>query len=175
MTIGKVAAIGGLGLLALMANGCLANNDPCNVNGVITMTYPPSQFTPDELQAFAIAEKTWNDFIGREVVSLRAQESDDGCDIRKDPTLGVGKPHLGRTSKVDGVIRIGVPYQCGIPDPNSLDKSGMCFLAILVHELGHMLGMDHVSDPHAVMFHQTATVTPNESDREEARRVGLIP
>lgn len=172
--IGKIAAVSGLGLLGLVLAGCLGNNDPCNIDGVITMTYPPSQFTAAELAAFPIAEKTWNDFIGRRVISLSPKESDDGCDIRKDPTLGIGKPHLGRSSKSDGVIRIGVPYQCGVPDPEQLDKDGLCFLAILVHELGHMMGLQHVSDPTAVMFPHTTTATPNASDRAEAQRVGLL-
>ncbi len=158
-----------------MLNACFASTDPCNIDGIIFMSYPPSEFTAAELAAFPLAEKTWNEFLGKKILSLTASESKSECDIRKDSTLGLNRAHLGRTSKPDGVIRIGTPYQCGVPNPEQLDKDGLCFLSILLHELGHMMGMLHVTDPLAIMFPTRTVAIPNASDKAEAQRVGLIP
>ena len=115
---------------------------------------------------FPLAENAWNELIGRQVFSITPREESSGCDIRKDPALKAVNEvvtHLGRSSHSEGVIRIA-------PNIASTEE----FRRILAHELGHMLGLQHVSDPAALMFQEPKTATPNGSDLAECRRIGLV-
>ncbi|HEY2066546.1 MAG TPA: matrixin family metalloprotease [Gemmatimonadaceae bacterium] len=60
------------------------------------------------------------------------------------------------------------------------DSAGHVFVpsvvaGILRHEIGHALGLNHATDPHSVMYRESATLTIGASDRATLRLLYLVP
>jgi hypothetical protein len=150
---------------AVASMGC-ADPDPCNVDGMIVMTYAASQYSDEELAAFPQAVVAWNAATGHEVLRLNPDEEATTCTVHRVTSV---EGHLAKSNKQVGEIVLPTTYDCG----HTSWTPAECFRAMLTHEAGHMIGLNHVDDRTAVMFHQAESWTPNETDRAECVAAGL--
>lgn len=101
-------------------------------------------------------------------------------DASEDPGLGGGVLGTGGSGSirvgVNGATRMYVTGAVHLNGPALAAHSRDKVRAVLVHELGHVLGLDHVSDATQLMYGDGSRVlSPGAGDRAGFRRLGQGP
>ncbi|WP_344131767.1 matrixin family metalloprotease [Pedococcus bigeumensis] len=95
------------------------------------------------------------------------------------PIVGIGgpggAPYSSETEKhwVSGIVYLDAP---GIAEVLARPNGMVAARAIVIHELGHLVGLDHVNDPSQLMYpHQIDQSTFGPGDLEGLRLLGDGP
>jgi hypothetical protein len=79
----------------------------------------------------------------------------------------------GYQAYVTGTVSLDAPQFAGIVDTSEGKEIG---IAVIMHELGHLLGLDHVEDPRQLMFDQASWVRQYAAgDRTGLAQLGTGP
>ncbi|SEI79960.1 Matrixin [Arthrobacter sp. yr096] len=79
----------------------------------------------------------------------------------------------GYKAYVTGTVSLDAPQFAGIVDTPNGQEIGV---AVIMHELGHLLGLDHVDDPRQLMYDQASWVRDYAAgDRTGLARLGTGP
>lgn len=110
----------------------------CSATGMVDcqgqLTYNPDMFTPAEKTWIHESAERWNTFASHNVINVRPGY-DDVCTIIIED---VPKTYSGTHSPNDGIIRI---------DRERLKQiayNKRRFESVVMHEMGHSLGFDHI-------------------------------
>lgn len=117
----------------------------------------------DEVHRAAIVRACarWNDIAGREAVQVNGIEDRERMVIRSAEFPVDGVDAQGFHDE-HGVLLVADVYVCGT------DTSIRCFEAIVMHELGHLMGVEHVQ--HGVMQESNVPVDVTDEDRAACAR-----
>lgn len=141
--------------IALLDLGC---SDRADCNGVYTAS---DQFDAAEWAKMKSAASRWAAFAGRPVsISLGTGNTCHIAPVAQITDIDPGQTVGGENYAHTGNIAVSESGR----DPQRFEQ-------VVLHEMGHGFGLQHIADPNAVM-HIIAGVDFNEADREECRAVG---
>jgi hypothetical protein len=119
---------------------------------------------PAYVQAVRAAAAIWNEGLGEEVVHVGPAERGQAIVIAVEDSLEPEGPSL-----VYGAARRSVPGDIWRIDFSSKTPAAL-LQGTVVHELGHMLGLDHNRSASSVMYQRaTGLAHPNAEDLRLAR------
>lgn len=152
--------------IALLAVGCASEPMPdCGGSYHAHRTLTPEARVRAEA-AFA----TWRGLATRDVVHFVDGDPDNAtCSVRIDE----GGTALGRFSHEDASIAIA-PERIRTEAPGCASRMGDCIEAVVLHEAGHALGLEHVEGTGHVMSTEGDLLLDfTDADRAECERVGV--
>ncbi len=138
-----------LTLVCLLSGACAANVDDCD--GVWTVS---DRFSSDEVETFHRGAARFQAFSGRPVRFVVSPDA---------PRCHVVPAELPETEAAKARERDMTILVDRQKSANNLEP-------IIMHELGHLHGLEHVSDPNAVMY-PVAGPDFTDADRAECARV----
>ena len=128
-------------------------------------------FTELEQGHIQSAAHRWNLFAGHEVVTVRTRRDSLFCTIVSE-TEPIAENVQGRFMGLTGTIRIGPSFRCSADKPEERDPQ--CFEALVMHEMGHLLGLDHLpAGASGIMQPAGAALDFSEADRNACRAAGI--
>jgi hypothetical protein len=109
-------------------------------------------------------------------VSVSWQDGDAIAEMTDDVAGLGGSPVVSSTNgtprRVAGTIALSRAYYAGLADRGDHDEE----VAVLLHEFGHVMGLDHVDSPRELMYHDNiGQVGYGPGDLEGLRRLGQGP
>lgn len=113
-----------------------AAEDCKDASGIARVHVSPL-FPSDEQDHIQNALNRWNAFAGHTVVTGAREEYGVTCNIL-NASNPIAPNIQGRFQHATGNISIGPVFRC-----SGVARDGMCLEALVLHEVGHMLGFDH--------------------------------
>ncbi len=166
-----------LGLLFLGAwlGGCAAESTPYCAGEYAFHPGYPDELRPAAVEAFA----KWSRLTG-EPVLVSGEADREECVVRsiamssrsyKDSRAWLGHDFIAKYDAETSSISI-VPEQMDAWEPCAADHAA-CALHTLLHELGHSGGLEHTTEPGAMLAPPVELVTDySEADRAECEKHG---
>ncbi len=137
----RFVIVGGVGLA--LAPGCEWREECKNLEGIAVVHVDP-RFSVEEAFSIGRASLRWNLFAGHPVIETRRHgEPLPICTIIDSPAVAPVPNAQAVTHHGTGNIEIGSALSCSGEPVNSDPK---CFEAIVMHEMGHLLGLPHHTD-----------------------------
>lgn len=156
----RVKVSAAIGALLFLLGGCAAGSDlPPEATAASTMTIDPSDWTDQQLTSIYHAADRWNAFAHHEVVHIEAVEGSRTMQHIRPASLP--EHYSGMHSPKLDTIRIDV------------HKADETFETVVVHELGHALGLEHI-EVAGIMFDVVdgSVVEFTNGDHAECVRAG---
>lgn len=122
----------------LSCTGCLAKIE-CNGD----YAYDPADFTEEQQEWIENSASRWNNWVGYRLIKV-SPGNRNSCIIRNGITSDPSK--IGQDSHPKEVILVNLERLSNL---NHLDQAHV--EAVVMHELGHSLGYDHIENGKALM------------------------
>jgi len=123
-------------LFCLWVSGCTNLERNCEGH----WTYTPSDWDLDDLAQLAKAEAAWNAFAGEGTLTLEAGPSDGICHLSKG-SIDFAEENPTRNGS----------YHKGTGNVKVRNEVGEELANLLIHELGHGLGLPHIEEDGHIM------------------------
>lgn len=167
----RIAQVVGVFLFLLLAAGCSAEEPTCSE------WHPHTSLTEGQRAQVAAAVAKWNGFAGAGTLRWNPQASDDAtCSVRVVAEGSEDYQHASAAVHGD-FVGAWLPQDTRIDlTPERLrcgDRTDECVGALVLHELGHSLGLKH-THARSVMWNGNEFVTSFvPADYVECVRVGV--
>lgn len=137
-----------------------------------TWTYDPNQWTSIELQSMRLAARDWNEFSGRDIVHIeeRNNTNQKQCQIKPGTTFSNNDEKAGVFRFMSGEIEINTSE---IRERSLPEDYSRILYAVILHEIGHGLGMDHVKGIHNIMYPEVGHTKWGAEDWNECVDMGI--
>lgn len=146
--------------MLVLLGGCATGAELPIEQAEQTFTVDPDEWTDTQLSEIYSAAARWNTLAGRELVHIELLDGVQSVRHIRKATLA--EHNVGAHNERFDTIRVDV------------EQAKDTFETVVMHELGHALGMDHVPDSgvmHAVVDGSVHDFT--RADRRECVRVGV--
>ncbi len=136
-------------------------------------TYDSKEWPSQERSALMMAARDWNEFAGHEVVRIeeRTVTNQDMCKIYPGPAIKGNEIKAGMFhGPSDGSIEINSSRLRTLVPASEFTRY---LYAIILHEVGHGLGMDHVEGTNNIMYPVQGYTTWGPEDKQECLDKGI--
>lgn len=124
-----------------MIPACTWGEDCKDDEGVARVHADP-RFPPAEQASIQSATHRWNAFAGHVVILAEANTYNFVCTIIDSADSNVDGKAQGVEEELTGNIKIASVFSC---NGEQFGRYLPCFEALVLHEMGHLLGMKHLS------------------------------
>ena len=147
-------------LSALLIDCTLPTTEACRPDGSnVAVLHASTDFGELEQSHLQHAAYRWNVFAKHGVLYVERNSRESTCTIVSG---SLPSPRLGQFQPRDGDIVITPYYTCGGPPTKNME----CFEAVAMHEMGHLLGLDHLPvGQSGIMRAETGALDFTDDDR----------
>lgn len=154
--------------LSVLVVSCYIPREDCKNSHDVAVMHASAQFTEVEQAHIQFAAARWQVFAGHEVVAVEAGSQSSTCTISRGPLT---PPRIGEFRHETGDIVIDPNYSC---DGNHTTNYMPCFEALVMHEMGHLLGLGHLPEgQEGIMRAAAGALDFTASDRAECVAAGV--
>lgn len=155
--------------LATLVAGCGHNECGFTPDGGVALVRIDSSFPEAERERIRHAAESWNALAGRTVITTTTRTDETTCFITPSSehmlTSLEGRPAQAISHDQTGVITIAATFKCMDENGFTPVEAGRdldCFEAIVTHEMGHILGLDHHRGRGVMSSPRTSLVLTND-------------